>query len=59
MPDPASKVRWDAENTRIFTIKFMRRTESDVIEALENNNKRNLICAAIREYIENHKEETE
>lgn len=57
MPDPESKKRWDAENTKLITIKLMRRTDQDVIEYLEGKNKRTLICTAIREYIENHKEE--
>lgn len=57
MPDSPSKVRWDAENVRIFTFKLFRKTDQDVISFLETRNKRNTICAAIREYMENHKEE--
>lgn len=55
MPDSEWKKKWDAQNTRIFSVKFFRRTDNDVIEFLESRNKRNIICAAIREYIENHK----
>ena len=58
MADPPSKQRWDAANTRIFTIKLFRKTENDVIEFLEGKNKRDILCAAIREYMANHKEET-
>jgi len=57
MPDPPSKVRWDAENVRIFTVKLFRKTEQDVIEYLEPKNKRNIICAALREYMANHPDE--
>lgn len=57
MPDAPSKVRWDAENVRIFTVKMFRKTEQDVIEYLEPKNKRNIICAAIREYMANHPDE--
>lgn len=57
MSDPESKQRWDAVNTRIFTFKLFRKTDEDVIQFLEPRNKRNTICAAIREYMENHKEE--
>lgn len=55
--DAPSKQRWDAENVRIFTFKLFRKTDTDVIEYLEGKNKRNIICAAIREYMENHKGE--
>lgn len=57
MPDSPSKVRWDAENVRIFTVKLFRKTEQDVIEYLEPKNKRNIICAALREYMANHPDE--
>ena len=59
MPDAPSKKKWDAENVRIFTFKLFRKYDSDVIEFLEPRNKREIICAAIREYIENHKGESE
>lgn len=54
MPDAPSKKRWDAENVRIFTVKLFRKTEQDVIEYLEPRNKREIICAALREYMANH-----
>lgn len=57
MPDAPSKKRWDAENVRIFTVKLFRKTDEDVIEYLEPLNKRNIILAALREYMANHKEE--
>lgn len=57
MPDAPSKKKWDAENVRIFSVKLFRKNDSDVIEFLEPRNKRDTICAAIREYIENHKGE--
>lgn len=57
MPDSEAKKRWDAENVRIFSVKFFRRTDNDVIEFIEKHNKRNIILAAVREYMENHKEE--
>lgn len=57
MPDAPSKIRWDAENVRIFTVKFMRKTDEDVIEFLEPRNKRNTLLKAIRYYMENHPDE--
>ena len=57
MPDCPSKVRWDAQNVRIFTVKFMRKTDQDVIDFLEPRNKRDTICAAIREYMQKKNKE--
>ncbi len=58
MPDAPSKKKWDAANVRIMTVKFMRKKDQDVIDYLEGRNKHDVICAALREYMENHKEET-
>ena len=57
MPDSEAKRRWDAENTVLISIKFQRKTDQDCIDFLEGKNKRDTICSALREYIENHKEE--
>ena len=57
MPDAPSKRRWDAENTFKVTVKFQKKTDQDVIDFFVGKNKRNIICAAIREYMENHKED--
>lgn len=56
MAEAPSKIRWNAENTKIFTIRLMRKTDQDVIEYLEPRNKRSTICDAIREYKANHPE---
>ena len=55
MPDSEAKKKWDAKNVRIFTVKFFRKTDRDVIEFLEGKNKRGILCDAIREYMANHK----
>ena len=57
MPDSNAKKKWDAINARIFSVKLFRKTDNDVIEYLECHNRRDTICAAIREYIEKHKED--
>ena len=57
MPDSPSKRKWDAENLVIITIKFQRRKDQDVIDYLEGKNKRDTICAALRYYMEHHKED--
>lgn len=59
MADAPSKVRWDKENVRIFTFKLFRKNDEDVIEYLEPRNKRDIICAALREYMANHNEKGE
>lgn len=56
MPDPKSKIRWDKEHTVIMTVKFMRKTDQDVIDFLQDRNKRNTICELVREHIANHPE---
>ena len=58
MPDSPAKKAWMKENSRTFSIKVMRRTEPDIIEFLENQEKpTTAIKEAIRFYIVNHKEE--
>lgn len=59
MADYPSKKRWDAEHTYLIAIKFQRKTDQDCIDFLEGKNKRDTVCAALREYMKNHKEETE
>lgn len=54
MPDAPSKRRWDAEHTFRVTIKFQKKTDQDVIDFLEGKNKRDTICAALREYMAAH-----
>ena len=57
MPDSEAKKKWIAENSVIYTVKFMTKTDKDVIDFLEGKNRRNTICEVVRYYIENHKEE--
>ena len=57
MPDRPSKRKWDAENTVLIAIKFQRKSDQDCIDFLEGKNKRNTICAALREYMTNHPNE--
>ena len=62
MPDAPSKRRWDSENTIVFSIKLMRRTDADIIAFLEKKlsqgvSKGSAIKTALREYMANHPEE--
>ena len=53
--DPPSKKKWDKENTVLIAIKFQKKTDQDCIDFLEGKNKRDTICAALREYMKNYK----
>ena len=57
MFDPPSKIKWDKENLVMVTIKFQRKYDADCIEFLEGKNRRDTICAALREYMKNHPEQ--
>ena len=58
MPDSEAKKAWMRENARQYTVKVMRRTEPDIIEFLERQEKATTtIKKAIREYMANHPEE--
>ena len=59
MPDAPSKRRWDAENTIVFSIKLMKRTEEDIVKFLDDCVSRGvskgaIIKTALREYMKNH-----
>ena len=56
MPNPPSKIRWDKENTVQITVRFQRKTDQDCIDFLEGKNKRDTVCAALREFMKNHSE---
>lgn len=53
-PEPPSKIRWDRENSIVYTVKFMRKTDQDVIDFLDGKNRRNTILEVVRYYMQNH-----
>lgn len=57
MPESEAKTRWMRENTTNLTIKFMRKSDADILAFLEGKTKATVIKEAIREYMANHKEE--
>ena len=57
MPDSEAKKKWMKENSVTFAIKFMKKTDQDVIDYLQSRNKRDTILEVVRYYIEHHKEE--
>ena len=59
MADAPSKRKWDKENTVLIAVKFQRKTDQDCIDFLDGKNKRDTICAALREYMKNRPEESE
>jgi len=61
MPDSEAKKKWVKENVLKVTFKLFReiggkQNDQDIIGYLDNKNKSEVIKAALREYIQNHKE---
>ena len=64
MADSEAKKKWDKENMvyvafKLFRASDKKRNDQDIIDFLEGKVKGEVIKAALREYIENHKEGTE
>ena len=62
MPDSEAKKKWVKENVLKVTFKLFREigakeNDQEIIDYLEDKNKSEIIKAALREYIENHKGE--
>lgn len=57
MPESEAKTRWMRENSTNLTIKFMHKSDADILAFLEGKTKATIIKEAIREYMANHKEE--
>lgn len=50
--------RWKKENTTMVAIRLNKNTDSDILEFLEGKQNQTVIKAALREYMNNHKEES-
>ena len=57
MPDCNAKKKWDKENVLFVTTKLFANTDKDIISFLEGKPRATTIKAALREYMENHKED--
>ena len=57
MPDGEWKKRWDKENVLFVTTKLFANTDKDILEFLKDKPRATIIKKALREYMENHKEE--
>lgn len=65
MTYPKSQQKWDKENTLIFSVKFFRRTEQDMIDYMDGMvdkesgiGRGTVLKLALREYMQNHPKET-
>lgn len=56
MGDSEAKKKWMKENSKFIALKFMTRTESDLLEYLDSQGepRATVIKKAIREYMQNH-----
>lgn len=55
----ATKIIWDKDNAVIFSVKFMKRSEADMISYLDKNKEKGIgknttIKLALREYMAHH-----
>lgn len=57
MPDSDYKKKWDKENVLFVTTKLFTTSDKDLIEFLDGKPRATTIKLALREYMENHKEE--
>jgi len=62
MADSEAKKRWDKENMVFVAFKLFRgndkrKNDQEIIDFLDGKNKSEVIKIALREYMENHKEE--
>lgn len=56
-PESEAKKQWMKNNTTMISVKMVNKSDEDLLRYLEGKQKATVIKAALREYIENHKEE--
>lgn len=52
-----AKQKWLKENSKVFGVRVMKNTEQDLWDFLQDKEASAVFKAALREYMENHKEE--
>ena len=57
MADGEKQRAWQKEHTVVITMRLQMSTDSDILAYFEGKSKQALIKKALREYMENHKEE--
>ena len=55
MYESEAKRKWQKENTVQISVKLQKTTDKDILDYLDGKQKQTVIKAALREYIENHK----
>ena len=55
MPESEAKKKWMRENTVVCSVKFNKNTEQDLLAYLEGKPTATVFKQALREYMENHK----
>ena len=53
----AAKQKWMKENSKVFGVRVMKTTEKDLWDYLQDKEASAVFKLALREYMENHKEE--
>lgn len=53
-----AKQEWMKNNSKVFGVRVMKKSEPDLWEYLQGKEASTLFKAALREYMENHKEKT-
>ena len=56
MPTTEKRKQWLKENTEFIGLKLQKSTDADILQFLDGKVKQAVIKAALREYIQNHKE---
>jgi len=57
MYESEAKRKWQKENTVFIGVKLQKSTDADILEYLEGKQNQTEFKKAIREYIQNHKED--
>ena len=57
MYESEAKRKWQKENTVFIGVKLQKSTDADILKFLEGKQNQTTIKLALREYMENHKEE--
>ncbi len=52
-----AKADWMKENSKMYGVRVMKNTEKDIWDFLQGKEASKVIKAALREYMENHKED--
>ena len=57
MPESEAKRKWQKENPVFIGVKLQKSTDKDILDFLQGKQNQTTIKLALREYMENHKEE--